>query len=78
MQNKYKKGVLQIGGTKVTKQTMVVGVEAKKGFNIGSEVLAFLDGSVYPFEHTGVYHILIEGNILIVQLKKGFIKAMNR
>ena len=36
---KYKKGILIKGGTKVTNQTMVVGVEAKKGFNIGSEIL---------------------------------------
>ena len=75
---KYKKGILIKGGTKVTNQTMVVGVEAKKGFNIGSEILTFIDGHIQDFEHTGVYHISIEGNILIVELRKGIIIATNK
>ena len=76
--DKYKKGILVLGGTKITKQTMIVGVEAKKGFNIGSDVLAFVDGHIQDFEHTGVYHISIEGSILIVELRKGIIIALNR
>ena len=75
---KYKKGILIKGGTKVTNQTMVVGTEARKGFNIGSEVLAFVDGHIQDFEHTGVYHISIEGGILIVELRKGIIIALNK
>ena len=78
MENKYKKGILIKGGTKVTNQTMVIGVGFKKGWSIGSDVLAFVDGHIQDFEHTGVYHINVDGGILIIELRKGIIIALNK
>jgi hypothetical protein len=68
--NKYIKDYVVKGFSNISKRELQVGVEDKKGFVVGADVISFINSEIIDFPHPGKYQLK---SGLIITTQKGII-----